>query len=145
MLSFALNILNYIWHGFHVQNGLPNRFAFIYVALILTMGYDVLRDIRRIALWKILAAGILAIAFAAVSFALRLGDLGTEVYLITLALLLIYMNLLLIVRLWRRKKNAYHLPAGRCDAGGGGGPGHIRNRLQRGRDQEHLSERPGFL
>ena len=33
--------------------------------------------------------GILAIAFAAVSFALRLGDLGTEVYLITLALLLI--------------------------------------------------------
>lgn len=104
MLSFALNILNYIWHGFHVQNGLPNRFAFIYVALILTMGYDVLRDIRRIALWKILAAGILAIAFAAVSFALRLGDLGTEVYLITLALLLIYMNLLLIARLWRRKK-----------------------------------------
>ena len=29
LLSFAWNILNYIWHGFHIQNGLPNRFAFI--------------------------------------------------------------------------------------------------------------------
>ena len=38
--SFDVNVLNYIWHGFHVQNGLPNRFAFIYIFLMLTMAFD---------------------------------------------------------------------------------------------------------
>lgn len=46
LLSFSLNILNYIWHGFHIQNGLPNRFAFLYIALLLCMAYDAIGHIR---------------------------------------------------------------------------------------------------
>lgn len=47
-LSFTLNILNYAWHGFHVQNGLPNRFAFLYVAVLLSMGCAAMRDADEI-------------------------------------------------------------------------------------------------
>ena len=46
LLSFSLNILNYIWHGFHIQNGLPNRFAFLYIALLLCMAYDAIGHVR---------------------------------------------------------------------------------------------------
>lgn len=35
--SFAVNVLNFIWHGFHYPNSLPCRQSFIYIALMLTM------------------------------------------------------------------------------------------------------------
>lgn len=103
LLSFSLNILNYIWHGFHVQNGLPNRFAFIYICLLLVMSYDVLGHVRQMAVWKILLAGALPVGLAVAAALLKLDDQEDYVYLITLGLLLVYLNLLLIARLWNRK------------------------------------------
>ena len=37
--SFSINILNFIWHGFHYPNSLPCRQSFIYIALLLLMCY----------------------------------------------------------------------------------------------------------
>lgn len=37
ILSFNLNSLNFIWHGFHYPNQLDNRFAFVFVFLMLEM------------------------------------------------------------------------------------------------------------
>lgn len=36
-LSFSVNILNFIWHGFHYPNSLPCRQSFIYIFLILVL------------------------------------------------------------------------------------------------------------
>lgn len=38
-VSFNVNVLNFIWHGFHFPNQLPFRFSFLYVFLVLTMCY----------------------------------------------------------------------------------------------------------
>lgn len=38
--SFNMPILGYIWHGFHDQYGIPNRFAFLYVFALLAMAYE---------------------------------------------------------------------------------------------------------
>lgn len=43
ILSFDLNLLDFIWHGFHYPNQLPCRQSFIYILLILTMGYEAAR------------------------------------------------------------------------------------------------------
>ncbi len=40
LLSFNLNIPDFIWHGFHFPNSLPARHSFIYIFLILTMVYE---------------------------------------------------------------------------------------------------------
>ena len=40
LVSFMLNILNYIWHGFHYPNSLSARQSFIYIFLILVMAYE---------------------------------------------------------------------------------------------------------
>lgn len=35
LASFSVNVLNYIWHGFHYPNSLPARQSFIYIFLVL--------------------------------------------------------------------------------------------------------------
>jgi uncharacterized membrane protein YfhO len=46
LLSFNLNIPNFIWHGFHFPNSLPCRESFIYIFLIVTMGYEAAINIK---------------------------------------------------------------------------------------------------
>ena len=41
VVSFNNQLLNYIWHGFHNQYGIPNRFAFLYIFVLLLMVYEV--------------------------------------------------------------------------------------------------------
>lgn len=38
--SFNMPVLGYIWHGFHNQYGIPNRYAYLYIFLLLSMAYD---------------------------------------------------------------------------------------------------------
>ena len=100
LLSFAMNILNYVWHGFHTQNGLPNRFAFMYVALVLVMSYDALADIRSYEGWKIGAAGAIPILFSVIMILagrVEADTYGSWVYL-TPSLLLVYTGALFAAR-----------------------------------------------
>ncbi|WP_051671286.1 YfhO family protein [Oribacterium sp. P6A1] len=39
-LSFSINMLNFIWHGFHYPNSLPCRQSFIYIFIELCMCYE---------------------------------------------------------------------------------------------------------
>lgn len=47
-ISFNLNILNYIWHGFHFPIAFPSRQSFIYIFLILIMMYEGMISLRHI-------------------------------------------------------------------------------------------------
>lgn len=40
LLSFSLNIPNYIWHGFHFPNSLPARQSFLYTIILLVMCFE---------------------------------------------------------------------------------------------------------
>lgn len=46
IISFNLNILNFIWHGLHFPNSLPARQAFIYIFFLLIMSYEALHHIK---------------------------------------------------------------------------------------------------
>ena len=46
LISFNMNIPNYIWHGFHFPNSLPARESFIYIFLLITMAYEAAIHIR---------------------------------------------------------------------------------------------------
>lgn len=47
LLSFNINSLNYIWHGFHFPNEVPYRFAFAFTFLILTLAYEGLLKLEQ--------------------------------------------------------------------------------------------------
>lgn len=98
LLSFSLNILNYIWHGFHIQNGLPNRFAFIYIALLLVMAYDALGHIRNFHLLKLLVSFVAPAAFVAYVYLTGYGEVEDYLCYITFGILVLWLGLLLIGR-----------------------------------------------
>lgn len=39
LLGFMTNMLNLIWHGLHAPNGIPYRFAFLFVFFVITLAY----------------------------------------------------------------------------------------------------------
>lgn len=56
LVSFANNYLDFIWHGLHFPDSLPGRQSFLYIFLLLVLGYTALQKWRGIRLWHVLAA-----------------------------------------------------------------------------------------
>lgn len=54
LASFSINVLNFIWHGFHYPNSLPCRQSFIYIFLILFMCYRAYSYLQETE-WKVIA------------------------------------------------------------------------------------------
>ena len=48
LFSFSFNIPDYIWHGLHFPSSLPCRQSFMYIFLVLTMGYEAMTHIKTI-------------------------------------------------------------------------------------------------
>lgn len=67
LLSFSFSPLNFLWHGFHNQNNVPNRFSFLYVLLLLKICYimlPMLKDVEEKRLNKIvLGVFVLSVIF----------------------------------------------------------------------------------
>ncbi len=61
MLSFILRQLDYVWHGFHFTNMIPYRFSFLFSFVMLYMAYRAFLLRRRLKLWQVITAGILAL------------------------------------------------------------------------------------
>lgn len=60
LISFATNVLNFLWHGCHYPNSLPCRQSFLYTALLLSMCYEGYRDLldyKKSSLVKIFFGG----------------------------------------------------------------------------------------
>ncbi|NJD03867.1 MAG: YfhO family protein [Ruminiclostridium sp.] len=47
ILSFNMDILNFIWHGMHFPNQIPYRFSFVYVFLVLSMCYKAFDSLQE--------------------------------------------------------------------------------------------------
>ena len=56
-ISFNNKFLNYIWHGFHDQYGIPNRFAFLFIFTLLVIGYDAVIRVKKLSLAQVIIAG----------------------------------------------------------------------------------------
>lgn len=102
LAGFSINVLNYIWHGFHYPNSLPARQSFVYVFLVLYVCYRTL-DVERGNTKKDLFVSF-SIAFAFILFCQKFGDkeyFHASVCYVALALLSFYAGMLY---LWRSRK-----------------------------------------
>lgn len=54
--SFIIKHLDYIWHGFHATNAIPNRFSFLYSFVLLYMAYRAWTMRRRTEIWQVMVA-----------------------------------------------------------------------------------------
>lgn len=105
--SFSINVLNFIWHGFHYPNSLPARQSFIYIFLILAMSY------RAYMYLGVTPKKYVAAAFwGSVSFVLLAQKLVTDkayhftVFYVAILFLAVYAGLVYFYRNPRRSRTA---------------------------------------
>ena len=103
IISMNQEILNFIWHGFHDQFGIPNRFAFLYIFTILYLGYEAIVKIRRTNI-ALVVAGLIAtcvlmgICYVKTDFN---GVVSNKYMLILSYSLIVVYGVLLILRTWK--------------------------------------------
>lgn len=100
LISFAHNQLDYIWHGMHFPQSLPGRQSFLYIFMLLSMGYATVRKWKGTRLWHIIVSVVGAIAL--LMAASTVGDESvTEpyAYIVTALLIAAYGILMLVVKL----------------------------------------------
>ena len=86
VMSFNNELLNFIWHGFHNQYGIPNRFAFLYIFVLLLMAYDALKVLKKQHVLMVVSAGMFAASFI---FLIKLKSTGIETFSLVSTLILI--------------------------------------------------------
>ncbi len=93
-LSFNINYLNFIWHGFHFPNDLPYRQSFMYSFILVVLAFKAIKNIEFTDRKTIIASGgglALFIVFVQEITSKNAND--TSIYL-TLAFVLLYTVIL---------------------------------------------------
>lgn len=69
VVSCNMNILNYIWHGFHFTNMIPYRFSFLFSFILLTAAYRAFTVIaEKSDIFDIISMAIMACSVALISY-----------------------------------------------------------------------------
>ncbi len=108
ILSFANNILDFMWHGFHFPVSLPGRQSFLYVFLVLCIAYEAMLHLDKSKIWHIVTAFVVwAIVFtlAYVIF----DESVTEAYalFVTVGLIAVYALLTIMQKIGFPKIRPY--------------------------------------
>jgi uncharacterized membrane protein YfhO len=99
LVSFATNMADFLWHGFNYPDSLPARQSFIYIFLVLIMGYEALRNVAYLEKRQILYGYLGAVLFLLFSEKFSESDHFQEaVQLLNLAFLTIYAVLIYMYR-----------------------------------------------
>ena len=93
VVSFNNELFNYIWHGFHNQYGIPNRFAFLYIFVLLIMAYEVYLKRRQIRLYMVVIGYTLSMLFVIFCYYNAETVYENRTYILTASLLTVYLIL----------------------------------------------------
>lgn len=104
VVSFNDQKLNYIWHGFHNQYGIPNRFAFLYIFILLIMAYEVYLKRKKIRLPAVLVSYVVCMLFTAFCYYNAEVTYETLIYVMTGVVLTLYLILFILFAELPKKK-----------------------------------------
>lgn len=62
-VSFEFNLLDFIWHGLHFPNQLPGRQSFLFIFLVLLMGYETVISYRGMTVSRLIFSFLLSSGF----------------------------------------------------------------------------------
>ncbi len=107
MVSFNSVTLNFIWHGFHDQYGIPNRFSFLYIFVILVMAYDVLKKSKYMRAIQVVIAGLLSTAF--ILSCEKYGEISVKIMAASFIAVIIYLAVCLLRSFGVYKSRLFHV------------------------------------
>ena len=68
LISMNFSTINYILHGFHTQMGIPNRFSFIYIFMIIECAYLVLENSEGLSTKRLIPGCVVSLLLPMVIF-----------------------------------------------------------------------------
>jgi uncharacterized membrane protein YfhO len=95
VVSFANNVLDFIWHGLRFPTSLPGRWSFLYIFLVLLLSFEEFCHLKATKIWQVWCVGIVLGVFFAVAY--RLAEEGTDAgarFLLTAVWMVCYLLLL---------------------------------------------------
>ena len=99
LLSFATNVLDFLWHGLNYPDSLPARQSFLYIFLILVMCYDAFRNVEGTSPRQILYGYLAAVVFLlACEKFVGSEDFDTGIEVLTLVFVTMYAVILYLYR-----------------------------------------------
>ncbi|MCL2147356.1 MAG: YfhO family protein [Synergistaceae bacterium] len=123
VLSFNVNILDYLWHGMHFPNSLLFRFSFMYIFVLLAVSCHALSKLDGVR-----PAEIFACAFGAGIFIFymeRQPSENTETLVTYISMLFIIIYSLVIFGIRHAENKAAEMVAGICENATADAPGGI--------------------
>lgn len=95
LMSFEINILDFVWHGFNFPNSFPARQSFLYIFLILTMSYEACGRAEEVSREWIIRIYLGAVVFLLwVEKFVESQDFGVWTEILTLLFVTVYAVLL---------------------------------------------------
>lgn len=107
-VSFANNMLDFIWHGLHFPDSLPGRQSFLYSFLLLVLCFETFLHLRENRWYQVVVALVLDSAFLYAAY--RLSDsemIGSDSFFVTAVFIAVYAVLLLIWYAGKQKVREY--------------------------------------
>lgn len=104
VVSFNNIELNYIWHGFHNQYGIPNRFAFLYIFVLLLMAFEVYKKRDNIKLPMVLIAYTVSMLFVIFCYYNAETVYENRTYILTAVIFTVYLVLMVLYCRMRNKE-----------------------------------------
>ena len=95
--SFNVNVLNYIWHGFHYPNDLPYRQSFMYSFILITMAHKAFTHISEIKIKHVIFSGSLVIGFIAAVLYLGSKNVSNLTIILTTIFSIMFIIVLCVV------------------------------------------------
>lgn len=105
-VSFSVNYLNYIWHGFHMPNDLPYRYSFAYSFLLLAIGYEVFRHLEEFSNRAYVGVGVGVIAFTILLDEITSPNVQRKTIMMTLIFAVVYAVFFGLLKSKRFERNA---------------------------------------
>ena len=107
-VSMMVGALNYVWHGFHEQVGIPNRFAFLLIFSLLVIGYETICDLTKIGIKRVIPATAIAsiLPFVLYIFSDFNGLISSHA-IIVISMLLLVVYAVFLISICSKKEVAY--------------------------------------
>ncbi len=108
-ISFNLNMLNYMWHGFHFPNDLPYRLSYIYSFILLVMAYKAVVHIKDYTPKMLLTVGIAALSFIIITQKLGSKNVNEDTVIISIVFVVFYTLVMIMMNSGKYQSSAIAL------------------------------------
>lgn len=102
--SFNVTTIDFIWHAFHVPNDLPWRYSFIYIFILVTIGYYSFSRIKDISIFKLTICFSVTFVFTLLAAKLGFENINDRKVIGCLILILLYYVISILFKYNYNKK-----------------------------------------